>query len=290
MTTSTANTHATSEFHRCVTDRIITALEAGTVPWRRPRRNDPESGPPMNVASGDRYNGINILLLNLAAFDRGYTSRWWGTFNQWKDLGAHVIKRPDHVPPGHWGTKILLFKPVRKAVLDEGGDEVVTGYRLLKQYTVFNREQVEGADLDRPGYRSTGPITPFDGHREADEVIAATGADIRYGGDRAFYRPSEDYIQLPHKRQFVMPDEFYFTAFHEWRLQCRTTVRPGTRIGPHGSNSACCWELAEEAEIEPPRLSYRVNPIRRLSYCSIPASRFTPASSGRMGAAWVRAG
>ena len=49
----------------------------------------------------------------------------------------------------------------------------------------------------------------------ADELIEATGAVIKFGGDRAFYSPSGDYIQLPPKATFHTDGAYYETAFHE---------------------------------------------------------------------------
>ena len=51
-----------------VTDRIITALEAGTPPWRRPWDPDKAGGPamPRNAATGQRYRGINVLTLGMS--------------------------------------------------------------------------------------------------------------------------------------------------------------------------------------------------------------------------------
>lgn len=92
-----------------ITNQIIAALESGGVPpWRRPWRVGPNSGSPVNVVSKKAYRGINPLLLDLAAARHGLTSRWWATFNQWKNLGGKVMPRPSHVPSGRWGTQIVF--------------------------------------------------------------------------------------------------------------------------------------------------------------------------------------
>jgi antirestriction protein ArdC len=82
---------------------------------------------------------------------------------------------------------------------------------------VFNLDQVEGASLDRLR-AGNAPLTAADTHarhEEAERVISATWADIRHGGDRAFYRPKEDYIQMPNRGQFVTPEAYYETLLHE---------------------------------------------------------------------------
>ena len=55
----------------------------------------------------------------------------------------------------------------------------------------------------------------------AERFIAATRADIRYGGDRAFYRPSTDHIQMPPLSSFTgtatmaAAEAFAATKLHE---------------------------------------------------------------------------
>src|SRR6266487_6193878 len=65
-----------------VTNRMIAALEAGTVPWHKPWR--PGAGRPRSMSTGQPYRGVNVLLLGLTAGERGYASPWWGTFRDRK--------------------------------------------------------------------------------------------------------------------------------------------------------------------------------------------------------------
>lgn len=103
-----------------ITAQIIAALESGnTPPWRRPWRVGPNAGSPANVVSRKAYRGINPLLLELAASRHNLTSKWWATFNQWRQLGGKVMARPPHVPSGRWGTQIVFWTPITKSVKDE---------------------------------------------------------------------------------------------------------------------------------------------------------------------------
>ena len=67
-----------SEIQAEITTRILDALKQGVVPWRKPWRNDPNSGSPANVISKRLYSGINPILLDLMAMSRGYTSKLVG--------------------------------------------------------------------------------------------------------------------------------------------------------------------------------------------------------------------
>jgi len=137
------------------------------------------------------------------------------TFRQWEALGGRVNRRPEHVPPGQLGTAIVFCKPVTKKDTDENGEEVEDKFLVLRTYTVFNLDQVTGPfDHLRVGQAPVPAHEVQQRYEQADNVIEATGADIWYGGERAFYRIEGDYIQMPHRDQFALP-EFYETAFHE---------------------------------------------------------------------------
>lgn len=202
------------EIRQGITNRIVDALESGDIPpWRQPWANL-GGGLPKNVQSGNRYSGVNILLLQDAALRHQLTSNLWATYRQWQELGGQVKCRPDDVAKGEWGTRIVFYKPVTKVVTDDRtGDEKEESFPILKTYTVFNLDQVEGESLDH--LRTGEPTTSneFVDFEPAEELIRH--ADIRYGGDRAFYRPSDDFIQLPHREQFDPSHEFYSVAFHE---------------------------------------------------------------------------
>jgi hypothetical protein len=84
-----------------ITKQIITAIESGkTLPWRKPWTTSPNAGRAANVVSKRPYTGINPLLLELHRLKHGFSSRWYGTFRQWADLGLAVKKRPNHIEPG----------------------------------------------------------------------------------------------------------------------------------------------------------------------------------------------
>lgn len=198
-----------------ITNQIITALESGFhPPWRKPWSSDRNAGMPKNVVSGDLYSGINPLLLGLASEKHHFKSRYFGTYKQWQELGGKVKRRPSHVPSGKWGTKIVFCKAVTKKKNDRDEEET---YILLRTYTVFCIDQVEGEHLDylRVGFNSDTCNSESDAYEEADILIAATEADIRYGGNQAFYDLAEDYIQIPNRDQFS-GSGYYETMFHEF--------------------------------------------------------------------------
>jgi antirestriction protein ArdC len=208
-----------TQIRQQITAQIVAALEGGnTPPWRRPWRVGPNAGFPANVVSRKAYRGINPLLLELAGERHGLSSRWWGTFRQWADLGGKVMPRPSHVPPGRWGTQIVFWSPITKTVTNHHGEDEEDRFFVMRTYTVFNVDQVEGDHLDhlrsgRTEDDTTGSVV-ID-YEPAEEAITATGIAIRHGGSRAFYSPSEDHVQVPPKASFTEPDEYHETVFHE---------------------------------------------------------------------------
>ncbi len=208
-----------NQIRESITDQITESLNSSDLlPWRRPWALDKNAGHPANVVSKNGYRGINPLLLAISSMKHGFQSRHWGTFRQWKELGGSVKRRPDDVERGKWGTKIVFCRPVTKRETDSNGEEREDSYFLLKTYTVFCVDQVDGNHLDhlRVGHvdsqlNAEEVQERFD---KADAAIEATGADIRHGGNVAAYDSSGDYILLPHRHQFSH-SAYYETAFHE---------------------------------------------------------------------------
>ena len=194
-----------------VTSRIIAELEAGRLPWVQPwgRSGGASAALPHNAYSGRAYSGINILILWGAVIEAGWPSQGWLTFRQALEAGGNVRK-------GERGTTVVYadrFIPKGEAdrAAREGGDAKAVAF--LKSFTVFNVAQCEGL---REGIASDpAPLPEREIVPVAEAVIAASGIDFRIGGDRAFYVPAHDYVQVPPQPAFFDQVNFYRTALHE---------------------------------------------------------------------------
>jgi len=203
-----------TELRQQITNEIIKSLQQGIAPWKQPWSSDKNCGRPCNAITKKPYNGINVLLLGMHNRDHMSHGKFFATYKQWQSIGGQVMARPSGVPKGKWGAKVVLYKPISKTKTNRKGEEVEDNYCVMKQFTVFNIFQVEGDHLDhlRVGFSdNTDPEVSF---READELIANTGAGIMHGGNKAFYDPAIDEIQMPHKHQFD-GSAYYETLFHE---------------------------------------------------------------------------
>ena len=196
----------TADLYQQITDKIIGQLEKGVAPWQQPWASV-GGGMPKNVVSRKPYRGINTLLLWDASSEHGYQSDLWGTYRQWDLLGGHVNR-------GQRATKIIFWNVTNKTAIDRTtGEEKDEKRFFCKEYSVFNIDQCGGEALDR--FRATRPVDGFVDFGPAEEAIAATGADVRHGGNRAFFDTNQDHIQLPVKEVFATPASYYSTALHE---------------------------------------------------------------------------
>ena len=204
-----------SEIREQITKQIVEAIESGsTLPWRMPWKCDSNAGMPRNVISKQTYSGINPLLLWVASERLGLQSKWWGTFKQWTDLGFQIKKRSNDVPSGRWGAKIIFYKPVRKKVDEENKDsDKKESYLLAKQITLFNADQVEGAEQYQVGHDL--PVGDFQEYSLAEELIQGTSAVITHQGERAYFNPSTEEIVVPQKHKFESTGAYYATILHE---------------------------------------------------------------------------
>jgi len=199
----------TTEIRQQITNDIIAALSSNALPpWRRPWANDPNApGLHTSLSTGNSYRGINQMILQLSAWKRQFTSKWWGTFKQIQSNGGRVNK-------GQRATKIILWKPIDRKRTSEQGETVDDKFFVMREFAVFNADQTSGMERFQVGY-SQSEASNENHYSEADNVIEATGADIHFGGNQAFYSISGDYIQMPFRRQFVTPEAYYETCFHE---------------------------------------------------------------------------
>lgn len=197
------------DIRQTITDTIIESLEAGGLPpWKRCWANDPNGfGLATSLSTGKPYRGINQILLQVLAMKRGYQSRWFGTFQQIKHAEASVRK-------GERSLRVVLWKPIKRERTNEKGEEVEDKFLMMREFSVFNVEQTTGLDQFRVGFAQPKE-TAFDRYEKADDLFAAIAADIRHGGNRAYYSVSGDYIQMPHRHQFDSAEAYYETLAHE---------------------------------------------------------------------------
>jgi len=190
MSTSDSTATSQRDVYARVTAQIINAIEQGVGTWRMPWHTSGRYAfSPINVTSKKPYRGINTLCLWAAAQAKGYERGEWATYQQWQERGAQVRK-------GEKDTTVVFWKFANDSAesQDDGMESSAGRSRLLftRGYSVFNGAQVDGytaaADADMP-------MPERIAHAEA--FFQAIRADLRHGGNLAFYAPASDHIQMP---------------------------------------------------------------------------------------------
>ncbi|CFX18196.1 conserved protein of unknown function [Candidatus Filomicrobium marinum] len=201
-----------SNLYAEITDKIITELEAGRVPWVQPWGTAAAKAPlglPKNASTDRRYSGINVLLLWGAVIERGFSGQSWLTFRQALSLGGNVRK-------GERGTTVVYadrFVPEDEKRRARETGEDAQAIPFLKRFTVFNTDQCENLPEDVTTAAPPVPKGLIEPRVEA--LIEASGIDFHIGGNRAFYVPAHDYVQVPPPQAYFEPINWHRTALHE---------------------------------------------------------------------------
>lgn len=232
-----------TDVYEKVTDAIIAAIDAGAGKWHMPWHSPAVPlHRPRNVVSGLPYRGVNILVLWAEAFVRGYEAGYWATYRQWRELGAQVRK-------GEKATTVVFYKQLPLEAEDVETGEIVRDYRLIaRAFSVFNGAQVDGWKPPEPEL-----VDQVETHRLVEDFVAATGADIRSAGAKAYYDRLGDCVFIPDRIRFQgspsssATEGYYATIFHElihWTGHHRRLCRDLS--GRFGTESYAMEELVAE--------------------------------------------
>ena len=238
MSTSDITATNPRDVYRKVTDAIINVIEQGVGNWRMPWHTSGKfTFSPVNAASKKPYRGINTVCLWAAAQAKGYERGEWATYQQWQDRGAQVRK-------GEKATTVVFWKFANDTNETEDGETVKSGSRLLftRGYSVFNAAQVDGYT---PKAETETPM--LERIEQAETFFRNINADIRNGGNRAYYAPDSDHIQMPPFQAFTENVSYYSTLAHEHAHWTAPTARCDRQLGKRfGDNAYAAEELIAE--------------------------------------------
>jgi len=255
------------DIHQAVTDQIIAAIEAGVETWQMPWHRSGEGlNRPTNIDTGNAYRGVNVVALWASAQMRGFSTGIWGTYRQWGNRDCQVRK-------GEKASLIVFYKELDiERETSETGESGVDTVLFARASWVFNADQVDGYQPEQPLVTSA----PAESIEAADRFIHATGAEIRHGGTRAFYRHSDDFIQMPERELFLgsatsSPTEAYYaTLLHELTHWTGHDKRCDRQFGERFGNEAyameelvaelgaafLCTDVGISAELRPDHAQY----------------------------------
>ncbi len=264
------------QFAEKAAEKIIEQLKKGVAPWQK-GWDKPEGSdiPPYNPVTGTRYRGLNSFVLSSEAGERGYADPRWMTYRGAKKAGAQVRR-------GEKGVGVEYWKFPTKEQEDRVREAIAAGQQpeelkiIHRTYTVFNAEQIEGMPSLESELKKTNQ---WEACERAERLLQESGANIQHrGGNRAFYRRSEDLIVLPKQDQFHSPEAYYSTALHElghWTGHKSRLDREELMKGGFGSP-----EYAKE-ELRAEMTSVTVNGMLRLPH--------DPNSHASYVGSWIKA-
>lgn len=210
-------TNSRPSLYEEITAHVVADLEAGIFPWARPwgtSAGNQAFALPRNAATGKPYSGINVLILWGRLFECGFASSRWLTFRQASSLGG-TVRKGEHGVTVCYADRFIPKREQAGANCSSHDKQEAEGAAIpfLQRYVVFNVDQCENLPehcLAQAPALPEREIVP-----QAEALAAATRADIRIGGARAFYSPADDTVHIPPQPAFFEQINYYRTLFHE---------------------------------------------------------------------------
>ena len=187
--------------YKIVTDKIISQLEKGNIPWKKPWSNT-LTNLAFNRVTKKPYSLINQLML--------LHSGEYASLKQWSSIGGRIKK-------GEKSEMVVFWK---MNVIEEKNSDGTTYEKtipVLKYYNVFHISQVEGVEplkIENVNEKIQKAEEIILEYIEAEQEVSENFG-IEFGGNKACYIPSKDVIQMPIIENFINNEEYYSTLFHE---------------------------------------------------------------------------
>lgn len=202
-------------------ETFLNALQEDKIPWHKSWSAFPP-GIPRNAVKDTEYRGINRFWLFHTAEQNGYSDPRWCTYKQARDSGWQVRKGEKGTHVEFWS---LYDRETRKTISSKEADvlrqqlspeEYAERVKpVANNYTVFNAEQIEGIPKLPEAEIKTYELDENELVRAREVLFENMDVLFQEGGERAFYRPSEDCIHLPEIRRFESEYDYMATLLHE---------------------------------------------------------------------------
>ncbi len=206
----------TKEITTLIADKVIASLNQGIIPWHKEWTGSHGSGSYFNRFSNNAYSFLNQLWLEL----QGAPAGDFATFKQWSDKGYKIKKGAKSYSITFWKMNFYDLKDEDgNPVKDEDGKTLQRCVPVLKEYKVFSFTQVtdkDGNPIESVDFKGGFDITNTDLETVLTDYYKREKIGFyEVNGDKAFYRPSTDEIQIPLKEQFHDEAGYFFTKSHE---------------------------------------------------------------------------
>jgi len=171
-----------------IVDEILSNIDK-ELPWQAPWR-----GLAQNYLFGTIYRGVNQIMLSVIASKNDWRNQWLTRKQAWS-VGNDVRKGEKYSP---------LIKYIFLPDEDEGGMK----YAGAKYYQLYSIDQLR----DVPAQAINNQVI-----KEPEIILTNSPVQVpvNFGGNRAYYLPKQDTIQLPRMQDFISSEHYYSTYFHE---------------------------------------------------------------------------
>lgn len=211
-----AKAQGTFNVYEHVTQSILAAIEAGTVPWRRGWTGRAPGLVLPRRASGEAYRGINVLMLWLQAEQQGYSAPVWMTYKQAQALGAQVRKGERSSTVVKYGTYEAKEMGDQSRAGRKDGSVEQERRAYARAYRVFNAEQIDG--LPERYHEGAEPVRDLG--TQGDPALMAWFERLGIAIDTsaepaAYYTPATDRVHMPPIETFYSAAGYFATLSHE---------------------------------------------------------------------------
>jgi antirestriction protein ArdC len=200
--------------------QIIELIALGqSAGWRNSWKGNPFYDLPHNIVTGHRFTGFNRVVAMMEMFSQGSSDNRFMTsgqvkaFNEASGAQCHIkedAKTISMLTPIMFNKEAVCQADPVFAPRDE--DENV-GRKIVffKPYPIYHASQIDGLpplpELIAPDWEHDESI---------EKLIEVSGAEVRHGGDRTYFKPSVDYIELPQPESFENKAAYYAAMLQEW--------------------------------------------------------------------------
>lgn len=188
------------DIYQEITDLILDKLGKGLVPWRE---TICPANMPRNAVSGKEYRGVNTFLLQDAS--KSFSSNYWLTYRQAKELGGYVKK-------GETGYPVVFWKTLN-VEREIDGETKTKRVPIARRSVVFNIDQCENVKL--PKRNVPNHADPIEA---AEKIIAGmpNRPEIKITNTQnCYYDQKTDTVVMQSRQIFSSNEQWYCNLFHE---------------------------------------------------------------------------
>lgn len=227
-----------NDIYQMMTDKMIQMIKEAKLGDYKKKWKGEKYGKgytiPFNFDSKKRYRGINVFLLTeLEPLENPY----FLTFKQIED-NKGSLKKGSKGKPVVYFTQLFKVTDAKRNIDFGTYDKAkalsfaskngfspndIDTIPILKYYNVFNGADIDGIDFDLDNFKVgfiDKEVPAVENNRiDVAELLIENypkpQVPLKFGGDRAFYSPGKDMIQMPHLADFETVQDYYRTLLHE---------------------------------------------------------------------------